>query len=43
MQENEARKKWLQLKTRMSWNTYINKRNQANKIFTQKKKKMAQQ
>jgi hypothetical protein len=24
-------KKWLQLKTRISWNTHINKRNQANK------------
>jgi len=37
--KNEARKKWLQLKTRISWNTYINKRKQANKICTQKKKK----
>jgi hypothetical protein len=36
--KNEARKKWLQLKTRTSWNTYINKRKQANKICTQKKK-----
>jgi len=31
------KKKLLQLKTRISWNTYINKRNQANKICTQKK------
>jgi len=38
-EKNEARKKWLQLKTRIGWNTYINKRNQANKICTQKKKK----
>jgi len=37
--KNEARKKWLQLKTRISWNTYFNKRKQANKICTQKKKK----
>jgi len=37
--KNKARKKWLQLKTRTSWNTYINKRKQANKICTQKKKK----
>jgi len=37
--KNEARKKLLQLKTRTSWNTYINKRKQANKICTQKKKK----
>jgi len=29
----------LQLTTRTSWNTYINKRKQANKICTQKKKK----
>ena len=29
----------MQLKTRISWNTYINKRKQANKICTQKKKK----
>jgi hypothetical protein len=27
------------LKTRISWNTYVNKRKQANKICTQKKKK----
>ena len=27
------------MKTRISWNTYINKRKQANKICTQKKKK----
>jgi hypothetical protein len=27
------------LKTRTSWNTYINRRKQANKICTQKKKK----
>jgi len=37
--KNAARKKWLQLKTRISWNTYINKRKQANKICTYKKKK----
>ena len=37
--KNEARKNLLQLKTRTSWNTYINKRKQANKICTQKKKK----
>jgi len=37
--KNEARKKWLQLKTRISWNTYINKRKQANKICKQKKEK----
>ena len=37
--KNEARKKWLQLKTRINWNTYINKRKQANKICSQKKKK----
>jgi hypothetical protein len=37
--KNEAKKKWLQLKTRTSWNTYINKRKQENKICTQKKKK----
>ena len=37
--KNAARKKWLQLKTRISWNTYINKRKQANKICAQKKKK----
>jgi len=36
---NEAREKWLQLKTSISWNTHINKRNQANKFCTQKKKK----
>jgi len=36
-----ARKKWLQLKTRISWYTYIERRKQANKICTQKKKKMA--
>ena len=39
MQGNYSRKKWLQLKTRINWNTYINKRKQANKICTQKKKK----
>ena len=44
MQENHPRKepskeKWLQLKTRICWNTNINKRKQANKICTQKKKK----
>ena len=38
-EKNEARRKWLQLKTRISWITYINKRKQANKICTQKKKK----
>jgi len=38
-EKNEARKKWLRLKTRISWNTYFNKRNQANKVCTQKKKK----
>jgi hypothetical protein len=27
------------LKTRISWNTYINRRKQANKICIQKKKK----
>jgi hypothetical protein len=37
--KNEARKKWLQLKTRISWNTNINKRKQANKICTQKKER----
>jgi hypothetical protein len=37
-EKNEAKKKWLQLKTRISWNTYVNKRKQANKICTQKKK-----
>jgi hypothetical protein len=36
----EARKKWLQLKTRISWNTYTERRKQENKICTQKKKKM---
>jgi hypothetical protein len=36
---NEARKKWLQLKTRTSWNTYIDKGKQANKILIQKKQK----
>ena len=29
----------MQLKTRISWNTYINKRKQANKICKQKKEK----
>jgi len=38
-EKNKARKKWLQLKTRIRWNTYINKRNQANKVCTRKKKK----
>ena len=38
-ERNEAKKKWLQLKTRISLNTNINKRNQANKICTKKKKK----
>jgi hypothetical protein len=37
--KNLSKKKWLQLKTRVSWNTYIDRRKQANKIFTQKKKK----
>ena len=37
--KNEARKKWFLLKTRVSWNTYVNKRKQVNKICTQKKKK----
>jgi len=37
--KNKARKKWLHLKTRISSNTYINKRKQANKICAQKKKK----
>jgi hypothetical protein len=37
--KNKARKKWLQMKTRISWNTYINKTKQANKICIQKKKK----
>jgi len=41
--KKKARKKWIQLKMRISWNTYIYKRNQANKICKQKKKKMAQQ
>jgi len=35
----QEKKKWLQMKTRISWNTYINKRKPANKICTQKKKK----
>jgi len=38
-EKNEARKKWLQLRTRISWNIYINKIKQANKICTRKKKK----
>jgi hypothetical protein len=33
-EKNEARKKWLQLKTRISWNIYIIKRKQANKTCT---------
>jgi hypothetical protein len=37
--KNEARKKWLRLKTIISWNTYIERIKQANKICTQKKKK----
>jgi hypothetical protein len=37
--KDEARKKWLQMKTRISWNAYINKRKQANKICKQKKNK----
>jgi len=37
-EKNEARKKWLQLKTRISWNAHINKRNQAIK-FAHKSKK----
>jgi hypothetical protein len=32
-------KKWLQLKARTSWKTYIDRRKQANKICIQKKKK----
>jgi hypothetical protein len=44
MQENHPRKKQskekrLQLKTRVSWKTYINKRNQANKICIQQGEK----
>ena len=38
-EKNEARKKLLQLKTRINWNTYINKRKRANKICIQNKKK----
>jgi len=38
-EKNKARKKWLQMKTRISWNKYFNKRNQVNKICTQKEKK----
>jgi len=38
-EKNETRKKWLQLKTTIRWNTHINKRKQANKICTQMKKK----
>ena len=38
-EKNEARKKLLQLKTRINWNTYINKRKGANKICIQNKKK----
>ena len=37
-EKNEARKKCLQLKTRISWNTYINKRNEAIK-FAHKRRK----
>jgi hypothetical protein len=37
--KNKARKKWLQMKTRISWNSYIKIRKQANKICIQKKKK----
>jgi hypothetical protein len=37
--KNEAMKKWLQMKTRISWNTNMKKRKQANKICIQKKKK----
>jgi hypothetical protein len=36
--KNEARKKWLQMKTSMSYNTFIKKMKQANKISIQKKK-----
>jgi hypothetical protein len=36
--KNEVRIKWLHLMTIMSWNTYIERRKQANKIYTQKKK-----
>jgi len=38
-EKNKARKKWLQMKTRISWKKYINKRSQAYKVCTQKKKK----
>jgi hypothetical protein len=39
--KKKRRKKWLQLKTKISWNTYIERRKQANEICTEKKKKMA--
>jgi hypothetical protein len=42
-EKREERKKWLQLKTRKSWNTYFNRRKQANKICIQKKKKQLKQ
>jgi len=38
-ENNEARKKWLQLKARTSWKTYIDRRKQAHKICIQRKKK----
>jgi hypothetical protein len=37
-EKNEARKKWLRLKTRISWNIYINKRNQAIKFAHRSRK-----
>jgi hypothetical protein len=39
IQQKKRRKKWLQLKTRIRWNMYIERRNQVNTICTQKKKK----
>jgi hypothetical protein len=36
--KNEARKKWLQMKTRISCNTYIKQIKQASKICIQKKR-----
>ena len=38
-EKNEARKKWLQLKSRISWNTCTEKRKQANKIRHKRRKK----
>ena len=35
-EKNEVRIKWLHLKTIISWNTYIERRKQANKICTKK-------